>query len=100
MWIRGSGSTIAERWIRGSGSGTTFLKCGSQDPDPRQNEMDPKRCFQVYFFLLHYRSQFHFIHNGVPTFKDRFHSPLDSSKLFQVDDVLHRAFVVVGWTFS
>ena len=32
-----------ERWIRGSGS--TFAKCGSQesDPDPRQNEMDPKR---------------------------------------------------------
>ena len=28
-------------WIRGSGS--TFSKCGSQDPDPRQNEMDPKR---------------------------------------------------------
>ena len=49
MWIRGSGSgsTITERWIRGSGSGSTFPKCGSQDPDPdpRQNEMDPKRCF-------------------------------------------------------
>ena len=48
MWIRGSGSTITERWIRGSGSGSTFPKCGSQDPDPdsdpRQNEMDPKRC--------------------------------------------------------
>ena len=45
MWIRGSGSgsTITERWIRGSGS--TFPKCGSQDqdPDPRQNKMDPKR---------------------------------------------------------
>ena len=43
-WIRGSGSTITERWIRGSGS--TFPKRGSQDPDPdpRQNEMDPKRC--------------------------------------------------------
>ena len=48
MWIRGSGSTITERWIRGSGS--TFPKCGSQnpDPDPRQNEMDPKRCFIEY----------------------------------------------------
>ena len=45
MWIRGSGSTITERWIRGSGS--TFPKCGSQDPDPdpRQNEMDPKRWY-------------------------------------------------------
>ena len=45
MWIRGSGSTITERCIRGSGSGFTFPKCGSQDPDPdpRQNEMDPKR---------------------------------------------------------
>ena len=45
MWIRGSGSesTITERRIQGSGS--TFPKCGSQDPDPRQNEMDPKRCF-------------------------------------------------------
>ena len=45
MWIRGSGSTITERLIRGSGS--TFPKCGSKDPDPdpRQNEMDPKRCF-------------------------------------------------------
>ena len=45
MWNRGSGSTITERWIRGYGS--TFPKCGSQDPDPdpRQNEMDPKRCF-------------------------------------------------------
>ena len=44
MWIRGSGSTITESWIRGSGS--TFPKCGSQDPDPdpRQNEMDSKRC--------------------------------------------------------
>jgi len=42
MWIRGSGSTITESWIRGSGS--TFPKCGSEDPDPRQNEMDPKRC--------------------------------------------------------
>ena len=44
MWIRGSGSTITERWIRGSGY--TFPKCGSQDPDPdpRQHEMDPKRC--------------------------------------------------------
>ena len=31
------------------GSGSTFPKCGSQDPDPypRQNEMDPKRCFKV-----------------------------------------------------
>ena len=29
----------------GPGSGSTFPKCGSQDPDPRQNEMDPKRCF-------------------------------------------------------
>ena len=47
MWIRGSGSTITERWIRGSGSGSTFPKCGSQDPDPdpRQNEMDPERWF-------------------------------------------------------
>ena len=45
MLIRGSGSTITERWIRGSGS--TFPKCGSQDPDPdsRQNEMDPKRWY-------------------------------------------------------
>ena len=42
-WIRGSGSTITERRIRGSGS--TFSKCGSQDPDPRQNEMDPKRWY-------------------------------------------------------
>ena len=32
-----------ERWIQGSGSGSTFTKCGSQDPDPHQNEMDPKR---------------------------------------------------------
>ena len=32
-----------ERWNRGSGS--TFPKCGSQDPDPRQNEMDPKRWY-------------------------------------------------------
>ena len=32
-----------QMWIRGFGS--TFPKCGSQDldPDPRQNEMDPKR---------------------------------------------------------
>ena len=45
MWIRGSGSTITESWIRGSGS--TFPKCESQDPDPRQNEMDPKRCLKV-----------------------------------------------------
>ena len=45
MWIRGSGSTITERWIRGSWS--TFPKCGSQDPDPRQNEMDPKRWIKV-----------------------------------------------------
>ena len=30
MWIRGSESTITERWIRGSGSGSTFPKCGSQ----------------------------------------------------------------------
>ena len=46
MWIRGSGSAITERWIRGSGS--TFPKCRSQDsdPDPRQNEMDPKRCLK------------------------------------------------------
>ena len=31
----------------GTGSGSTFSKCGSQDPDPdpRQNEMDPKRWF-------------------------------------------------------
>ena len=45
MWIRGSrsGSTITERWLRGSGSGSTFPKCGSQDSDSRQNEMDPKR---------------------------------------------------------
>ena len=53
MWIRGSGSgsTITERWIRGSGS--TFLKCGSEDPDsdPRQNKMDPKRCYK---YLVHY----------------------------------------------
>ena len=50
MWIRGSGSgsTITERWIRGSGS--TFPNYGSQDPDPRQNEMDPKRCIQVTSF--------------------------------------------------
>ena len=44
MWIRGSGSTITESWIRGSESGSTFPKCGYQDPDPRQNDMDPKRC--------------------------------------------------------
>ena len=44
-WSRGSGSSITERWIRGSGS--TFPKCGSQDPDPCQNEMDPKRCWEV-----------------------------------------------------
>ena len=33
----------SERWIRGSGF--TFSKCGSLDPDPDpcQNEMDPKR---------------------------------------------------------
>jgi len=52
MWIRGSGSgsTIMERWIRGSGS--TFTKCGSKDPDPdpHQNEMDPKRCFDQCLF--------------------------------------------------
>ena len=45
MWIRESGSTMTERWIRGSESGFTFPKCGSQDPDPCQNELDPKRCF-------------------------------------------------------
>ena len=32
--------------IRGSGSRSTFPKCGSPDPDPRQNEMDPKRCLK------------------------------------------------------
>ena len=44
----GSGSTFTERWIRGSGYGSTFPKCGSQDPDPDpcQNEMDPKRILQ------------------------------------------------------
>ena len=42
IWIRVA--PITERWIQGSGS--TFPKCVSQDPDPdpRQNEMDPKRC--------------------------------------------------------
>ena len=55
MWIGGSGSTITERWIRGSGS--TFPKCGSEDPDPdpRQNEMDPKRLkIQKSYFLCDY----------------------------------------------
>ena len=54
MWIRGfrSGSTITERWIRGSGSGSTFPKCGSQDPDPLQNEMDPKRWYLSLSFKL------------------------------------------------
>ena len=54
MWIRGSGSTITERWNRGSGS--TFPKCGSQDPDPdpRQNEMDPKRCYSALVDILHF----------------------------------------------
>ena len=48
MWIRRSGSTITERWIRGSGS--IFSNCGSQDPDPdpRKNEMDPKRCSEAF----------------------------------------------------
>ena len=41
MWIRGSGS----------GSGFTFPKCGSQDPDPRHNEMDPKRCLEQLFII-------------------------------------------------
>ena len=43
VWIRGSGSRIG-------GSGSTFPKYGCQDPDPdpRQNEMDPKRCFALY----------------------------------------------------
>ena len=50
MWIRGSGSTITERWIRGSGS--TLPKCGSQDPDPRQNEMDPKRWILLLILFL------------------------------------------------
>ena len=35
-----------QMWIRGSGSGSTFPKCGSQDPDLNpnsgQNEMDPQ----------------------------------------------------------
>ena len=59
MWIRGSGSTISERWIRGSGS--TFPKCGSQDPDPdpHQNEMDPKRwleaCFLSFYLIFFYK---------------------------------------------
>ena len=55
MWIRGSGSgyTITESWIRGSGSESTFPKCGSQDPDPRQNEMDPKRCYKCYSVLCY-----------------------------------------------
>ena len=61
MWIRGSGSTIMERWIRGSGSGSTFTKCGSQDPDPdpHQNEMDPKRwleaCFLSFYLIFFYK---------------------------------------------
>ena len=61
MWIRGSGSgsTIMERWIRGSGS--TFTNCGSQDPDPdpHQNEMDPKRwleaCFLSFYLIFFYK---------------------------------------------
>ena len=37
----------------GTGSGSTFSKCGSEDPDPRQNEMDPKSCrFLGIFFLF------------------------------------------------
>ena len=38
----------------GPGSGSTFPKCGTQDPDPRQNEMDPKRCFT----MTQYRDNF------------------------------------------
>ena len=49
MWIPGSGSTITERHIWGSRY--TFSDCGSQyldpDPDPRQNEMDPKCCLKL-----------------------------------------------------
>ena len=50
MWIWGSGSTITERWIRGSGS--TIPKCGSQDSDTRQKEMDPQRCLATIFSKL------------------------------------------------
>ena len=41
LWIR-----IPIHHFGKVGSGPTFPKCGSQnpDPDPRQNEMDPKRC--------------------------------------------------------
>ena len=52
-WIRGSGSTIPERWIRRSGSGSSIPKCWSRDPDPepRQNEMDPQQCLYLFHWI-------------------------------------------------
>ena len=61
----GSGSTFskcgsedpdADPLIRKDGSGSTFPKSVSQDPDPdsRQNEMDPKRCSKsIQLFILY-----------------------------------------------
>ena len=45
MWIRGSGSTIRKVGSEDTDPDPLFPNV---DPDPRQNEMDPKRCLSLF----------------------------------------------------
>ena len=36
------------------GSGSVISRYGSKDPDPYQNDTDPKHCFQLKMFNLNY----------------------------------------------
>ena len=67
MRIRGtgSGSTITERWIRDPDKDPLFPNVDQdQDPDPRQNEMDPKRWFLPSLSSLDQENSIMILRNG------------------------------------